>query len=47
MKKEWHELTELQKAQVIATFDQRLSDPPEQYTYEIGKDGYILSRKHK
>jgi hypothetical protein len=47
MVKQWHELTEAQKEQVCGMFNQCLSDTPDQYTYEIGHDGKVLSRKHK
>jgi hypothetical protein len=47
MIKEWQELTEKQQQQVLGMFDQRYSDTPDQYTYEIGITGSVLSRKHK
>lgn len=45
--KEWHELTETQKAQAVAMFEEKLSDAPNQYTYEIGITSNVISRKHK
>ena len=44
---EWKELTHKQQEQVKAMFNQSLSDAPDQYTYEIGTTGDVISRKHK
>lgn len=42
-RKTWQQLTEKQQAQARAMF---LTTSPESYTYEIGIDGKVLSRKH-